>query len=126
MDDNPAENHPDEKPSIEKRLVNAVKQPVSKLYAMLVQSVIPIFDSFNTFLQAEGPLIHVLYHSTLCLYSSLLSRFTLLLVISELGDVLSIDLEDPDVLQDCNSIFILAMTKQYARDSDINGNSRYI
>ena len=71
-------------------------------------------------------MIHVLYHSTLCLYSSLLSRFTLLLVISELGDVLSIDLEDPDVLQDCNSIFILAMTKQYARDSDINGNSRYI
>ena len=36
LDDNPAENHPDEKPSREKRLVNAVKQPVSKLYAMFV------------------------------------------------------------------------------------------
>ena len=53
LDDNPTENDPDEKPSREKRLVNAFKQPVSKLYAMFVQSVTPILDSFNTFLQAE-------------------------------------------------------------------------
>ena len=47
LDDDPIENNPDEKPSKKKRLVNAFKQPVSKLYAMFVQSVIPIFDSFN-------------------------------------------------------------------------------
>ena len=66
---------------------------------MFDKSVIPIFDSFNTFLQAEEPLIHILYHSTLHLYRSLLSRFILLEVISESDDVLSIDLEDPDVLR---------------------------
>ena len=64
LDDGPTENDPDEKHSKEKRLANAVSQPVSKLYAILVQSLIPIFDSFNTFLQAKEPLIHILYHST--------------------------------------------------------------
>ena len=95
-------------------MVNAFKQPVSKLYAMFVQSVIPIFDSFYTFLQAEELWIHIMCHSTLRLYRSLLSRF----ILPE-DDVLSIDLEDPDVLKDFNSIFIAAMTKQYARGSDI-------
>ena len=41
LDDNPPENDPDEKPSREKRLVNVFKQPVSKLYATFLQSVIP-------------------------------------------------------------------------------------
>ena len=81
LDDNPTENDPDEKPSREKRLVNAFKQPVSKLYVMFVQSVTPIFDSFITFLQAEETLIidsyTVLCNSTLRLYRSLLSTFIL-------------------------------------------------
>ena len=85
LDDDPTENDPDEKSSREKRLINAFKQPVSKLYAMFVQSVTPILDSFNTFLQAEETLIidsyTVLHHSTLRLYRSLLSTFILLEVI---------------------------------------------
>ena len=125
LDDDPTENDPDEKISREKRLVNAFKQPVCKLYSMFVQPVISIFDSFNTFVQAEEPLIHILYHSTLRLYHSLHSRFILLEVISESDDVLSIDLEDPDVLKDFSSIFIGTMNKQYARDSDIIGTSEY-
>ena len=95
------------------------------MYAIFVLSVIPIFDSFNTFLQVEEPLIHVLCHSTLRLYRSLLSRFILLEVISESNDVLSIDLVDPDVLKDFNSVFISAMTKQYTRESDIIGTSEH-
>ena len=121
LDDDTTENNPDEKPNI----VNAFKQPVSKLCAMFVQTLIPTFDCFNTFLQAEEQLVRILYHSTLRLYRSLLSRFILLEVISESDDVLGIDFEDPDVLKDCNSIFIGAMTKQYARDSDIIGISDY-
>ena len=92
---------------------------------MFVQSIIRIFDSFNTFLQAGAPLIHILDHSTVRLCSSLLSRSILPEVISESDGELSIDLEDPDVLRDFNSIFIGAMTKQYARDSDIIGTSDY-
>ena len=67
---------------------------------MFAQPVIPMFDSFNTFLQAEEPLIHILYHSNLRLYRSLLSNFILPEVISESDIVFSIDLEDPDVLKE--------------------------
>ena len=70
-------------------------------------------------------MIHVLYHSTLHLYHLLILRFILLEVISESDDRLSIDLGDPDVLKDFNSIFIGAMTKHYARDSDIIGAYKY-
>ena len=88
---------------------------------MFVRPVIPIFDSFNTSLQAEEPLIHVLYHSNLRLYCSLLLRFILPEVISESEDVLSIDLKEPDISINFNSIFIATMTKQYATDSDTFG-----
>ena len=59
LDEDPVVNNPNEKPSRENRLVNTLKQPISKLYAMFVQSVFPIFDSFNIFPQAEEPLIHI-------------------------------------------------------------------
>ena len=118
LDDDPTENDPNEKINSEKRLVNAFKQPT-----IFVQSVIPIFDRFDTFLQAEELLIQKKKHSFLRLYRLLLSRFILLEVISEAGDVLNIDLEDRDIWKDFNSIFIGAMTKQYARDKDIIGIS---
>ena len=76
LDDDPTENDLDGKPSRE-NVLKQFKQPVRKLCVMFVLSVIPIFDSFNTFLQAEEPLIHILYHSTLRLHRSLLSRFIL-------------------------------------------------
>ena len=114
LDDDLIENNPKEKISREKRLVNAFKQPI-----IFDQSVIPIFDRFDTFLQAEELLIHILYHSFLRLYRLLLSRFILLEVISEAGDVLNIDLEDPDIWKDFKSIFIGAMTKKYARDYNV-------
>ena len=88
---------------------------------MFGQSIIPIFGTFNTFLQPEEPLIHILHHFTLYLYRSLLSRFILPQVILESHDALSIDLVDPDILKDFNSIFIEAMTKPYTRDSNIIG-----
>ena len=74
LDADPAEQDPNEKPSREKRLVKAFKDPITKLYAMFVQSVIPLFDSFNTFLQAEEPFIHVLYQSTMRLPEPLLPK----------------------------------------------------
>ena len=92
---------------------------------MFLQSAIPIFDSFNTFLPAEESLFYSLYRSTLRFYRSLFSRFILFEVILEPDHVLRIDLEELDVLKDFNSIFIGAMAKQYARDSDIIGTSEY-
>ena len=50
LDDDSTENDPDEESCTEKRLGNAFKQPLNKFYALLVQSVTSIFDSFNNFL----------------------------------------------------------------------------
>ena len=45
----PTEEVLDEQPNRAKRLVKTFKDPVTKLYAMFVQLVIPIFDSFIHF-----------------------------------------------------------------------------
>ena len=92
---------------------------------MFLQSVNPIFDSFNTFPQSEEEIVHILYHATLRLYGLLLSRFILPEVISGSDDMLYIDPVEPDILKDFNRIFIGAVTKQYAKDSDIIGTSEY-
>ena len=62
---------------------------------MSVKPEIPIFRSFNTFLQPKEPLIHILHHSTLRLYCLLLSIFMRPEVISESDNKLSFDIEDP-------------------------------
>ena len=80
LDDDPFKNNMDKKPSREKRLVNTFKQPVSKLYTMFI---IPIFDAFNTFLQAEEPLSLILFHFTVRFHRPILSRFILPEVISK-------------------------------------------
>ena len=69
--DDPTENGPDEKPS------RNIQKPVSKLYAMFIKSVVPIFRCFNTFLQPKEPLIHIFHHSALRLYYLLFSVFIL-------------------------------------------------
>ena len=92
------EDTEDEKSNRENRLVKAFKNPITKLYFMFVKSMNSIFDSFNTFLQSEQPLIHVLHQSTLRLYRSLLCRFVLPEIISSSKDILllSIYLDDPN------------------------------
>ena len=109
----------------ETRLVKAFKSPITRLYAMFVQSVIPVFDSFNTFLQSEEPLIHILLQSTIRLHRSLLTRFIRPQVISSSEELTHIDLDNPDFLRSDDEIFIGAMSKQYAQDSDIIGTSQY-
>ena len=125
LDDDPVNRDPHDKPSRKTRLVQAFKEPDTKLYAMFIQSVIPIFDSFNTFLQSEEPLIHVLFQSGMRLYGSLLTRFVLPEVIASTDDVLNIDLDDPSILKDYENVFIGLMTKQFARDSDILETPKY-
>ena len=121
----PTEEVLDDQPNRAKRLVKTFKDPVTKLYAMFVQLVIPIFDSFNTFLQSEEPLTHVLYESTTRLYCSLLSRFIIPEVISSTDDILSIDIEDPINLKDNKDLFLGIMTKQCAWRCDLIGTTKY-
>ena len=91
-----------------------------------MQSGIPIFDSFNTFLQATEPLIHVLHQATSNLYQSLLSRFVLPEVVTDhSNDLDSIDVYGEENLKDLNNIYIAIMTKQFAGENDLTGTARY-
>ena len=92
---------------------------------MFVQSVILIFDSFNTFLKSEGPQVYVLYEWTTRLCHSLLSRFIIPEVTSSTDDILSIDIEDPITLKDGKDLFLEIMTKQYARWLGLTATTKY-
>ena len=107
------------------RLVKLFRDPVTKLYCLFVQAVIPTFDIFNKYLQSEEPLVHLFYQSTSKLLHSLLSRVVLPEVISAADDLLEIDLEDSSNLRDSNVIFIGMTTKQYARSNDMIGTYVY-
>ena len=124
LDDDP-EVQTNDNDNREKRLVKAFKDPVTKLYAMFVQWVIPIFDTFNTFFQSEEPLIHMLYQCAMRLYRSLLLRFIHPHVISSSEDLTSIDLDNGELQKSDNEVFIGMTTKQYARDTDIIATSQY-
>ena len=104
-------------------MVKLFKNPVTKLYCLFAQAVIPTFDIFNTYLQSEEPLVHLLYQSTLL--HSLLSRVVLPEVISAADDLLEIDLEDSSILRDSNVILIGMTTKRYARSNDMIGTYVY-
>ena len=45
----------------EVRLRRQFNDPFTKLYILFGQSVMPVFDQFNTFLQSEEPLVHLLH-----------------------------------------------------------------
>ena len=80
-----------------------------------MQSAIPIFDPFNTFLQATEPLIHMLHQSAFHLYQSLLSRFVLPEVLADSSnDYDFIDIYEEENLKDHKNIYIGHMTKQFA------------
>ena len=102
-------------------MVKLFKDPVTQLYCLFVQAVIPTFYIFNTYLQSEEPLVHFLYQSTSKLLRSLLSPVVLPEVICAADDLLEIDLEDSSNLRDSNLIFIGMTTKQYARSNNMIG-----
>ena len=109
----------------EVRLARKFDDPFSKLYVLFVQSVMPVFDHFNTFLQSEEPLIHLLHESTVKLYRALLSRFIKSEVIANTNDILSINIEESKNQRELNSIHIGFTTKQYAVSQNIIGSSNY-
>ena len=85
-----------------------------------------IFDSFNTFLQATEPLIHVLHQSIFHLHQSLLSRLVLPEVVADSSnDLDSIDIYEEENVKDLNDIYIGHMTKQFAGENNLIGTGRY-
>ena len=115
----------DDKVTMEVCLVKKFKDPFSKLYALFVQSVMPVFDHYNMFLQSEEPLFHLLHESTMKLCRMFLSRFIKPEVITESADILSIDIDNSENHKELSSIHIGFSTKQYALSHDLIGTVKY-
>ena len=94
FEDNDEKTKCDDKVTREFRLFRKFSDPFTKLYVLFVQSITPSFDAYNTFLQSEEPLVHLLQDSTLNLYRALLFRFIKPDVIAQNDDILCIDIED--------------------------------
>jgi hypothetical protein len=58
-------------PSRVERVHNLLSSPKSKLYCLFLKQSIPLFDKFNTFMQNDKPLIHVLRREVLGLLTDL-------------------------------------------------------
>lgn len=57
------------------RLQQLFKNPITEAYLMFYQAVLPVFTSFNKFLQRETPFIHVLCEKLDSIVNKLLGKF---------------------------------------------------
>jgi hypothetical protein len=62
-------------PSRVERVHNLLSSPKSKLYCLFLKQSISLFDKFNTLLQSDKPLIHVLRREVLGFLTDLYTRF---------------------------------------------------
>ena len=46
-----------------------------EIYLLFMQSVLPVFTTFNFFLQRDAPQIYILYRQMQCLQHKVLSKF---------------------------------------------------
>ena len=98
-----------------KRLQKAFSDPMTEVYLLFFQSVMPSFTHCNMFLQREEPLIHVLQPQLTRMLRNILAKFVKPSVIAEhlrAGTLTSIDFKNDEnhVTNNCLSVGFL--TKQ--------------
>ena len=108
------------------RLRQHFGNPITEVYLMFYQAVLPSFTSFNTFLQRETPCIHLLQDKIEFFVSKILSKFVKMRVIKdaiESGTLLDLDFLSVANQMDDSSLFVGFVTKQTLRklldDGDI-------
>ena len=100
FEDNDEKTKDNDKVTREVRLVRKFNDPFTKLYALFVQSIMPSFDAYYTFLQSEEPLVALLQNRTLNLYKALLSRFIKPDIIAQSDDILyALILKIPQIIK---------------------------
>ena len=105
----------------ENRLVKIFKDPYSKLYFLFVQQVIGMFDTLNTVLQAEHPLVNVIHQLLATLHRQLLSCFVKPNVITSTSDVVAIDLSSDNLLS-ISEVQVGLQALQYAATEELDAN----
>lgn len=78
----------------EKRILDSMQNPLTKLYLLFLHSTLPVFNSFNVLLQTEASMVHILHSAMMNLYRDLLVRFVLPAVIAGAKSFLRLDYHD--------------------------------
>ena len=98
-----------------KRLQRVFNDPMTKVYLLFFQSVLPTFTYCNQFLQREQPLIHVLQPQFAKLLQSILEKYVKPVVLAEslkTNSLSSVDFRNSVNLVDDDCLVIGFMTKQ--------------
>lgn len=111
------------------RLKQHFENPLTEVYLMFYQAVLPSFTSINKFLQRETPCIHVIHERLQSFLTTVLSKFVKISVIREAQDnedLINVDFVSTDNQLPDSTVFIGFITKQMLNklldDGDI-GNS---
>ena len=98
-----------------KRLQSVFNDPMTEVYLLFFQSVLPTFTCCNQFLQREEPLIHLLQPQLAKLLQNLLGKYGKPVVLAEslgAGGLSSVDFKNPANHVDNESLLIGFLTRQ--------------
>lgn len=85
-----------------RRLVAAFERPMTEVYLLFYESVLPTFTHINLLLQREDPNIYLVADAIRCFFRKLLSKFVTLQAIREQSDITNVDFCSPvNHLADC-------------------------
>ena len=93
------------------RLRRVFDDPLSEIYLLFYQSVLPVFNSFNRFLQREDPCIHLIHEQCEALLTKVLGRFVLPGAIRDAEFLSEVDIGLSYQLTDAN-LFVGFTTRQ--------------
>ena len=93
------------------RLRRVFDDPLSEIYLLFYQSVLPVFNSFNRFLQRDDPCIHLVYEQCEALLRKVLGRFVLPGAIRDAECLSEVDIGLSYQLTDAN-LFVGFTTRQ--------------
>ena len=99
------------------RLQKLFTDPMTEIYLLFIQSVLPCFTHANQFLQREEPLIHILQPQLLSLLKKIVSKFLKIQVVSQSlseGTLVSVDYKAPSNQVANEELLIGFITKQTA------------
>lgn len=102
-------------------LRSLMQDPVTKLYCYFLQSVLPIFNSVNVYLQQEAPVIHILRRKLVGLLTDLLVRFIKPCAL-QLGttSVTDVEFQKAKNQKSDSELVIGAKTRVYLKEKSVN------
>ncbi|KAK6191363.1 hypothetical protein SNE40_003074 [Patella caerulea] len=96
-----------------KRLRNIFQDQMTEVYLLFYQSVLPVFTTFNKFLQREDPCIHAVYPQMTSFLKKLLGKFVRIDVIkTNLSVLTDVDFRPIDNQLEDENVFIGCQTRE--------------